>query len=60
MSAAKELIDHAKFILQCAHTRLEPIRCGENLNPDDVYVALEYIESVGKKLTELEKLNANS
>lgn len=56
MSDATELLKSAKFILGCAHTRLEDIRCGANLNPNDIWVALEYIESTTKKLNELEKM----
>lgn len=55
---AKELLGHAQFIVNCAHTRLEPIRRGSNLTPNDIWVALTYIEQIGAKLAELEKLYA--
>lgn len=53
MGIAKELVSNAQFILTCAHTRLEPIRCGSNLSPNDIWVALEYIEEASAKLKKL-------
>ncbi|MNN34513.1 hypothetical protein D3C81_1483210 [compost metagenome] len=47
---AQELVSSVAFIAQCALTRLEPIRCGSNLSPQDIWVALEYIEEMQQKL----------
>lgn len=57
MNKTSELVDHAKFILGNAHTRIEPIRQGSNINPNDVWTTLDYIEAAQKKLTEAAELS---
>jgi len=53
----KEFADelkHVRDIVGYAHSRLEPIRRGANLDPNDVWVALDYLESVLTRLQTLQ------